>query len=443
MRALLTALVLLALAGQSARAQAAQPVVELSVDGDITRATDMYLEEGLRAAEARGAQAVILKLNTPGGGLAETFSITERIGNSAIPVVGYVAPRTANAWSAGTIILLSTHVAAMAPFSVIGSSQPVELGAGGFTPINDTKVINAIVGKLKALAAAHGRNESAAEAFVTQNLNLDAQHALDARVVEVVAGDEQDLLRQLDGRTIATANGNVTLHTAGAPIEPVNPGLRTELIALFSDPLLSGLLLLVGIYALIFGLGAPGHGAEVAGVVLILLALGGMGFNVSLVALALIALGAILLLAELHHGFGVLGAAGIACIILGTLFLAPLSPTGPAQWSFPAQYQAQVLLILALPSLLLAGFLVFALLKVQQARRRKPAISTEVVGLEAHVTAPVGPGKQGFVTFRGEEWQAVSEWELQPGQRVVVRGKDGPVLRVEPTGGEPSSRPGA
>jgi membrane-bound serine protease (ClpP class) len=430
MRRLLLVLVLLALAGQVARAQAQQPVVELSVDGDITRATDLYVEEGLAAAHARGAQAVILKLNTPGGGLAETFSITDRIGSSDIPVVGYVAPRTANAWSAGTIILLSTHVAAMAPFAVIGSSQPVELGAGGFAPINDTKVINAIVGKLKALAAAHGRNESAAEAFVTENLNLDAQHALDAHVIEVQAGDEQDLLRQLDGRVVPTAQGNVTLHTAGAPIEAVGPGLRTELITLFSDPLLSGLLLLVGIYALIFGFGAPGHGAEVAGVVLILLALGGLGFNVSLVALALIGLGAVLLLAELHHGFGVLGAAGIVCIVLGTLFLAP---TGPAQgWSFPAQYQAQVLLILALPSLLLAAFLVFALLKVRAARQRAPVISTDVVGQEAQVTEPVGPGKQGFVTFRGESWQAASEWELQPGQRVVIRGKDGPVLRVEP-----------
>jgi membrane-bound serine protease (ClpP class) len=430
-----------ALAQGPAAPARAQPVVELDVEGPITRATDLYLEEGLKAAEQRGAQAVLLRLNTPGGGLEETFRITDRISNSALPVVGYVAPQTATAWSAGTVILLSTHVAAMAPFSVIGSSQPVALGEGGFTPINDSKIINALVGKLRALAAAHGRNETAAEEFVTKNLNLNAQQALDARVVEAVQPDARALLDSLDGRSVPTARGNVTLATRGAPIEVVEPSVRTLLLDIFLNPLIAGLLMLVGIYSLIFGLGAPGHGAEVAGVVLVLLALVGLGFSVNLIALGLIGLGAVLLLFELHSpGFGVFGLAGIAALVLGTLFIAPLSPTAPGQWSFPAQYQQQVLLILALPSVLFAGFLVFALVKVQQVRRRRPAIGG-IVGQEAEVTDAMGPGKQGFVRYQGERWQAVSEWELQPGQRVVIRGKDGPVLRVEPVQAPPAGPP--
>ncbi|HEV8360409.1 MAG TPA: nodulation protein NfeD [Candidatus Thermoplasmatota archaeon] len=442
--ALLALALLLAAPLAGGQDEGPRPVLQLTVEGPITRGTDLYIEDGLALAERENAAALLLVLNTPGGGLEETFRITDRISNSRVPVIGYVAPRTATAWSAGTVILLSTHVAGMAPFTVIGSSQPVALGEGGFTPINDSKIINALVGKLRALAALHGRNETAAEEFVTKNLNLNAEDALRAQVVEINAPDERALLQAADGRVVETAAGNVTLRVAGSPIRPIDPAVRVVLLDIFFDPVIAGLLLLVGIYALIFGLGAPGHGAEVGGAVLILLALVGLGFSVNLVALGLIALGAVLLLLELHTpGFGVFGIAGILALVLGTLFIAPLNPTGPGQWSFPAQYQTQVLLLLAAPSLIFAGFLVFALIKVQQARRRKPFPLGTVVGEEAEVTDPIAPGKPGFVTLHGERWQAVSEWGLAPGKRVVVRGKDGPVLRVEPSGGPGSSAPPA
>jgi membrane-bound serine protease (ClpP class) len=441
-RALLLPLALLVLlAAPAAAAQGAPasspgpgqgPVVRLTIEGAITRATDLYLEEGLAHAQEVGASAVLLQLNTPGGGLEETFRMTDRIAASPIPVLGYVAPRTATAWSAGTVILLSTHVAAMAPFTVIGSSQPVALGEGGFTPINDTKIINAIVGKLRALALAHGRNATAAEEFVTKNLNLDASQALEAAVIEVVAVDAADLLRQADGRTALTGSGNATLRTAGKVIVDVSPSLRVSVLAVFFDPLIAGLLMLVGIYALVFGLGAPGMGAEVAGALAILLALVGLGFNVSIVGILLLLLGAGLLLFELHSpGFGAFGLTGLGALVLGTVFLAPLNPSGPGQWSFPAQYQQQVLLLLALPSVLFAGFLAFALVKVQQARRQKPYMAA-LEGREAVVSQAIAPGGAGFVTFEGEQWQAVSDWALAVGERVVVRSKDGPVLRVEP-----------
>jgi membrane-bound serine protease (ClpP class) len=437
LRALPPMLLLALLLLPGASAQGTGEVLQFTIDGPITRATLAYLDDGITLAEREGAAAVILQMNTPGGGLDETFRITDRIAASSVPVIGYVAPRTATAWSAGTVILLSTHAAGMAPFTVIGSSQPVELGGEGFTPINDSKIINAIVGKLRALAAAHGRNVTAAEEFVTKNLNLNADEALAANVVEAVAPDAPALLRALDGRTVETAAGNVTLQVAGKPIRAVDPSVRVALLELFYDPVVAGLLMLVGIYVLIFGLGSPGFGAEYAGIILVLLALLGLGFNVSWIALALIALGAGLLLFELHVGHGALGLAGVAVIVLGTLFIVPLAPSGPGQWSFPAQYQQQALLILALPSLLLAGFLLFAVYKVREVRRRAP-LNTGPEGEEAVVTAPIGPGQQGFVTLRGEAWQAVSDWDLKPGAKVVVRGKDGPVLRVEPQGQRPS-----
>lgn len=431
----LAAPLLAAASADAAAPEGSGPVVRLRVDGPITRATDLYVEEGLAAAQALGAPAVVLELETPGGGLEETFSILHRIAESPIPVLGYVAPRTAHAWSAGTVILLSTHVAAMAPFAVIGSSQPVALGEGGFAPVNDSKIVNALVGQLRALALAHGRNATAAEEFVTKNLNLNADEALAADVIEHVAADVPALLAAADGTVVSTPAGNVTLRVAGKEVRTVDPTLRTAVLEVFFDPLITGMLMLVGIYALVFGLGSPGLGAEVLGAIFILLALAGMGFNVSIVGLVLLAIGAGLLLFELHSpGFGVAGAAGLGALVLGTLFIAPLGPTSPQQWTFPAAYQQQAMLILVLPSLLFAAFLGFALWKVQAVRQQKPLFAG-MEGREATVTEPLGPGKEGFVTFEGERWQARSDWAVEPGQRVVIRGKDGPVLRVEPIKG--------
>lgn len=418
------------------------PVLQLDVEGPITRATALYVEEGLRLAEEEGVPAVLLVLNTPGGGLAETFAITDMISGSAVPVLGFVAPSTARAWSAGTMILLSTHLAAMAPFTAIGSAQPVALGEGGFTPINDSKIINALVEQMRNLAAAHGRNMTAAEEFVTRNLNLNASEALEARVVEVVAPDVAGLLAAADGREVRTGAGNATLGTAGRAVRVLAPSLRVAVFDVFVNPIVAGLLMLIGIYALTFGLGAPGHGAEVAGVIAILLGLVGLGFNVNLIALALVGLGAALLLLELYTpGFGAMGLAGLVALVLGSVFLLPLAPSGPAEgFSFPAEYQQYVLGVLALPSVLFAGFLVFALLKVQKARAQRPVIGG-VEGEEAEVVASIAPGSPGFVRWRGEEWQAVSASTLEPGERVVIRGKEGPVLRVEPRGPRPPPQP--
>lgn len=408
------------------------PVLQMAFDGPITPASLHHLDDVLRLAEAEDASAILLVLNTPGGGLAETLDMVQRIRGSPVPFLGFVAPSSAHAWSAGTVLLLSTHVAAMAPHTVIGSSQPVQLGEGGFTPVNDSKIVNALVSQLRSLAAATGRNETAAEEFVTKNLNLNADQALAADVIEHVARDVPALLAAADGRVVETAAGNVTLALAGKPVRVVEPSLRVAVLDVFYNPMVAGLLMLVGVYALIFGLGSPGLGVEVAGAIAVLLALLGLGFDVNLVGLGLIALGAALLLFELHTpGFGAFGFVGVAVLVLGTILVAPLGPGSARQWSFPAVYQQEVLLVLALPSLLFAGFLVFALVKVQEARRRVPYLAG-LEGQEAVVTRALGPGKPGFVTLQGEEWQAVSDWEVAAGEPVVVRGKDGPVLRVEP-----------
>lgn len=431
-----TALPLLALAALvllPIGAAAQQPtVLVLRIEGPISGATADYLDEGLEAAGNKGASAVVLVLNTPGGELGATFRITDAILASRVPVVGYVHPQHGVAWSAGTVILLSSHVAAMSPNTVIGSAQPVSLAGGGFAPLNDSKIINALVAKVRELALFHGRNASAAEAFITENLNLNATQALAAGVVEEAESFElRGLLDRVHGRPVRLAAGqNATLDTAGANIVEFERSIRVLFTELLQHPLIASLLLLVGIYALIFGISSPGIGVEIAGLILVVLALVGLGFDVSLVALALLGLGAVLLLFEIHTpGFGVLGISGVAALVFGVLLLAPVSPRGPEGPLFPAGYQASVLIVLLIPAVLLAGFLVFALYKVLEVRKRKPVIGSPV-GEAAKALDLIPEGGTGFVLWRGERWSASSEDEVGPGDVVEITSQEGLQLRV-------------
>ncbi|HVL88303.1 MAG TPA: NfeD family protein [Candidatus Thermoplasmatota archaeon] len=437
MRALrVVPLVLLAaLAGASwSSAQAQAPLVlHLTIDGAIGSATAEYVREGLAAARTRGAAAVVLTLNTPGGELGATFAITDAIVASEVPVVGFVHPQHAVAWSAGTVILLSTHRAAMAPNTVIGSSQPVSLGGGGFAPVNDSKIINALVAKVRELAVFHGRNTTAAEAFVTENLNLNASAALAAGVTEDDSSFSiPQLLARVDGTNVTLAGGrSVTLSTEGAVVEPFERSIRILFTELLQNPLLSSLFLLVGIYALIFGLSSPGLGAEVAGLVLILLALAGLGFDVNLAALGLLALGAVLLLVEIHSpGFGAIGGAGVVSLVLGALLLVPVAPRGPEGPLFPAEYQTMVMGIVLVPALGLALFLGFAGYKVVEVRKRKVAVGGPVEGEIAVVLEAMEAGGSGFVSWKGERWIADTEDDLAAGENAEIVRQEGLRLRV-------------
>ena len=185
-------------------------VVELK--DTITSASEGIVIEALESARLANAQALIITLNTPGGGLDETKRILEDIDASPIPVIGYVYPKGATAWSAGTLILLGTDIAAMAPNTIIGSAQPVEVTSEGLKPITEDKIVNAVVALAEEKARQHGRNVTAAGYFVTKNLNLDAEQAKNMSVIEVVSPGIDDLLTKVDGMRV---KGRV-LKTSGA-----------------------------------------------------------------------------------------------------------------------------------------------------------------------------------------------------------------------------------
>ena len=429
---LLSLLLLLLPALPIACATTSGPVLAVELQGPITPASDDIVAAALQEAKAGSFQAVMLLLDTPGGGLTETYEIQRLIEETEIPVIAYVYPEGAVAWSAGTLILVSSDVAAMAPHCIIGSAQPVRLSPlGEAEPINDSKTTNAIVALIEEKARAHGRNTTAAKEFVVSNLNLNAVEAKNYGVIEYIAPSPEELMSQINGSRAK----NTTLITEVATVQRFSPPINLQLLKLLSDPTLAGLLMLVGLYALVFGLSSPGIGSEAFGVVALALGLIGMGYNVNIGAVFLLLLGLGLILAELHsHSFGILAVAGLICVVVGSILFVP---TSFPEWYVPGGYQQSMALAIILPSLILGVFLAVAIYKIARARVSKPMLG-HIVGEEAQAIDRLD--RNGYVLFQGEYWQAEAEETVEKGDNVVITGKDGSRLRVRRR--EEASRPG-
>ncbi len=416
----------------SARAQGPR-VLLAEVSGPIDRTTVDYMDEALSEAAEGGYAALVVRFDTPGGDLESTAAIYQAmIRATNVPVLGWVGPVGANAASAGTILLEWTDVAAMAPGTTIGSVQPVVLGPTGFEPVTDPKIINYVVANLEEGMRLHARNVSLAREFVVNNLNLNAEDALRLGATDYVAGSVQDLLAQANGRHLLVRSNTSTykdiqLDFSNAEVLTFTASARVTALRLVSDPLVASLFLILGIYLLIFGLQAPGHGAEIAGIILLLLALIGLGFSVDPIALLLIILGIILLILEAKNpGFGAFGIGGIVAIAIGAIFLAPLRPP---RFVVTPEYQIVFLVSLLTPTLAFGGFLLFALYKVMEVRRRKPTVG-EPVGEMAVVTEPIAKGQKGYVRYKGELWQALAAEDLAPEVKVYIHRAEGLLLHV-------------
>ncbi|MDI6807267.1 MAG: nodulation protein NfeD [Candidatus Aenigmarchaeota archaeon] len=404
----------------------AKVVLVVEMNGVITPATLETFKSSLDYAGSINAEAIILTLDTPGGGVDETLEIIKLMDRAKIPVISYVYPKGATAWSAGTLILISSHVAAMAPHTVIGSAQPVEISSGGVIPLNQSKIINALTTFIAERARTYGRNETAAKAFITENLNLNPEQAKDIKVIEFISPSIEELLQQVDGLNISTIPK--TLDTADAEVAKFSPSPKLQFLNLISNPLLASLFLLIGIYAIIFGVSSPGVGSEIAGVVLIVLGLLGLGFNVNILAIFLLIFGAALILVELNTpGFGILGGGGIIAIIIGSVLLIP---TTFPRYFISEEFQKSMIAAVVAPSIVFGVFLAFALKKVIEIRRKKPKVG-ELIGEEAIAVGKITRGKKGYVMYAGEYWEAESDQIIKPKERVIIVGKSGPILVVK------------
>ncbi len=411
-------------------AEADDVVILVEITGVIDESTVEIVKESFELADNKNAEIIVLILETPGGGLDQTKRISKLILNSDIPVVGYVYPTGAAAWSAGTFILVSTPVAAMTNFSVIGSCQPVRVTATGTRLINDTKTINALVSWIQERANLHNRNATLAAEFVTKNRNVNASEALRLGMIEYVADNLDSLLQQLDGETIQIKGESVTLSLSNPDIITYSPSLRIRFLRFISNPLLTSVLLMLGIFALIFGISSPGFGAEVFGVIAIVLSLAGSGFAISEISLLFLALGSILLLLEFFviPGFGVVGAGGLISLFIGAVFLVPTYAT--REWVITTAWIDTIIIVLLLIVGLFAGFFIFLLYKILKISKKRHAIGL-FVGETAETVDRISPDKPGYVRFKGELWHAKSDKVIPVGTKVTIEKKDGSTLQVQ------------
>jgi membrane-bound serine protease (ClpP class) len=414
--------ILIAISAHVVGAESYNKVLVLKISGVITPASDDIIANAIAKAENEGFEAFVISIDTPGGGLEETQAIVKKIGTATVPVIGYV-PEGGKAWSAGTFIMMGTDIAAMAPFTVIGSAQPVHISAEGTKPIEDKKIINALTKYSVTTASKHIRNETFAEEVITKNKNIDAQGALKAGVVEYVAPSIPDLLTQVNGKVV---KGKI-LRTESFSIENYEPPLSLVFLELISNPILSSLLLIIGFYGIVFGISSPGSGAEVFGIIAILLGLIGTGFNINVGAIFLIITGIGLLILEIKiPSFGIIGFAGLISLIIGSALLVPM---GDENIYIP-EFRRLMTLTVIIPTVVLGLFFVFAIYKVTKIRKKKPVIGT-IIGDFARTIDPLGPGKSGFVRYNGEYWQARSEEEMGVNEKVEIIEKENEVLLIK------------
>jgi len=405
-------------------------VIVAEIDGTINQSTVEILKEVLALAESENSELIILNLNTPGGGLQQTFDIANLINKSKIPVVGYVYPQGSHAWSAGTFILMSTHIAAMSDYTVIGSCQPVEVTATGSRLINDSKTINALTKWIETRAEMYNRNKSIAKKFITENLNLNDSKALEYNAIEHISSNINDLLNDINGRTVSTSKGNVTLNTSDLEQINYSPSIKIILMEFFSNPILVSLLFMLGVFALIFGISSPGFGAEVFGVIAILLSLLGSGFSISILSIIFIVIGVLLFVIEIYviPGFGVVGIGGIISLLIGSIFLIPSYPN--REWLITMDWIQDALIVVIAVVILLAIFFLFLLYKILGIIKRKKATNV-FIGEKAITSDRITPENPGYVKYKGEYWKAKSDEIIEQNVEVIITERIDSTLRVK------------
>ena len=447
----------------SAAAQAPFAKV-LTVRDAIGPASADYVVRGIQKAASEGAALVVLELDTPGGLDTSMRQIIQAVLASPVPVVTYVSPQGARAASAGTFILYASHVAAMAPATTLGAATPVAIGMPAApkpaAPAGDGKPQDAPAGPgqdpsappqapadamtakqvhdasafIRGLAQQHGRNAEWAERAVREAVSLTAAEALAQRVVDVVAVDLADLLAQIDGRVVRLEQGERTLSTQGLLVAHEPPDWRHRLLSVIANPGFALVLLMVGIYGLIFEFTSPGFGLPgTVGAICLLLALFALQMlPVNYAGLALILLGFALLAAELlTPAFGVLGVGGVIAFIAGGLLLFDGDVPGmgvPLPLLFGISLTAAV-------AVLVTGHMAL------RARRARVVSGREdMLGAVGRVTAQAHG--QYWALVHGERWQVRAAVPLAVGQSVRVTGIAGLVLDVEPLDGAPATPSG-
>lgn len=417
--------------------------VILRIDGPIGPAIADFIEKALKSPDAQRAALIVLEMDTPGG-LAESMrAIIHSILGSPVPVAGFVFPSGSRAASAGTYILYASHIAAMAPGTNLGAATPVRIGTGGLpipdgkrTPLQGeetpqeqeappkdamtSKIVNDAAAYIRSLAEMRGRNADWAERSVREGASLPVNDALEKGVIDVIAADAADLLRKIDGREVLAGDRRVTLRTAELRLRHIEPDWRTKLLAALTDPNIAFMLILAGVYGLIFEFANPGTvGPGIAGGICLLLGLYALSvLPLNYAGLALLLFAIVLMAAEAFvPAFGVLGIGGIVAFVLAAMMLFDEDVPG-FRISWP---------VIGIAVAVSAGMLIFLLGYIWRTRRLPITTGGEgTVGKAVDVLEWSGTG--GYVRLGGERWKAVAAETFAPGDRARVAGMRGLVL---------------
>jgi membrane-bound serine protease (ClpP class) len=393
------------------------------IDGGINPAVDDFIRESIKRSHADGARALIIQLDTPGGLLSSTQDIVKEIFGAPLPVMVYVAPSGAGAGSAGVFITLAAHVAAMAPGTNIGAAHPVNVGGGDVKGTMGEKIENFAASFIEAIAQKRGRNAEWAIQAVRRSVSITEKEALAKKVIDIVAKDVDDLLRQTDGKKVEVNDRQQVVSLKDVRVERFEMSLKQKIIDTLSDPTIAYLLLMAGILGLYMEFSHPGViFPGVAGAICLLLALTSLQMlPINYAGLLLIVLGVALLIGEAFvPSFGVLGIGGAISLGLGSLLLFD------TEGSDLAVDRSLIFAVVGTLSglMLLLGYLVF------KSQRRKPTLGQEgMIGEIGEVRVKLSPTGKVFV--HGEYWNAEGDGEIAVGEKVEVVGCEGMCLKVK------------
>jgi membrane-bound serine protease (ClpP class) len=404
----------------------AQKVITLSIDGAINPVVADYVAQGIKKAENEKAVCLLINLNTPGGLLKSTRVIVSAMLEAKVPIVVYVSPSGAHAGSAGVFITLAAHIAAMAPGTNLGSAHPVNL-QGGMDSIMGEKTTNDAAAFIRSIAEKRGRNMKWAEEAVRFSVALAETEAVKQNVVNLIAGSEKELIKQLNGWTVPMDSTEITLNTTGVTAEPIQMTWVQKLLNYISDPNVAYILMLLGIYGLIFEFYTPGIGVPgvVGGISLILAFYAMHTLPINVAGLALIALAIVLFVLELFTPtHGILSIGAVIALFLGSIML--IKPGPHFEW-------ASVSLKVIIPAVITSALFFLTIVGFGlRAQRRKVSTGIDsLVGQIGQAITDLSPA--GDVWINGERWQAIStEGFVTKGQKVNIIAVSGLKLSVKP-----------
>jgi membrane-bound serine protease (ClpP class) len=405
--------------------QAVAPVVVATYEGVINPVAAEYLHDAMSFAEAKHAQAVILRLDTPGGLDTSMRLMIKDVTGSTIPVVVYVAPSGGRAASAGVFLTIAAHVAAMAPGTNIGAAHPVAMGGGEMDKTMKEKVENDSIAYIKSIAEQRGRNVSWAEDAVRKSVSVTEKEALTLKVIDLIADDLPALLKKLDGRKVQMGQASAMLQTKDVEVLEFEIGWRLELLKALSDPNIAYLLMTLGTIGLLAELYNPG--AILPGIVgAISLILGFYSLQslpINYAGVLLLLLGIVLFVLEATvTSYGLLAIGGILSMLLGSLMLIKTdAPFLQISWA------------IIVPVIGFAALVTFAMVGMgMRAMRRRPVTGSEgMIGLVGMAKTALAP--RGQMAVRGELWEAISDEPVEAGAMVEVTAIEGLTLRVKST----------